>query len=59
MTESIDGVALAKYDAMCRAAIAEAHAIDEVKGIKDSAVALETYAKQANNFELRQKAAEI
>jgi len=59
MTDSTDGIAFAKYDAMCRAAIAEAHAIDEVKGIRDSAVARETYAKQAHNFELEQKAAEI
>jgi len=40
-------------------AIAEAHAIDKVRGIRDRPVALEPYAKQANNFELRQKAAEI
>ena len=59
MTESTDGVALAKYDAMRHAAIAEVHAIDEVRGIRDRPVALETYAKRANNFELRQRAAEI
>ena len=34
---------LVRYDAMC-AAIAEAHAIDEVKDLRDKAAALQAYA---------------
>lgn len=49
---------LVRYDAMCRA-IAEAHAIDEVKDIRDKAMAIEHYAKQAKNTEAETKACEI
>jgi hypothetical protein len=40
-------------------AIAECHAIDEVKDIRDKAMALELYAKQARNTDAERKASEI
>ena len=49
---------LVKYDAMCRA-IEAAHAVDEVKDIRDRAVALEHYARQAQNTDAERHAAEI
>ena len=49
---------LVKYDAMCRA-IEAAHAVDEVKDIRDRAVALEHYARQAQNIDAERHAAEI
>jgi hypothetical protein len=49
---------LVRYDAMCRA-IAEAHAVDEVKDIHDKAVALEAYARQAQNTDAEREATEI
>ena len=49
---------LVRYDSMCRA-IAEAYEVDEVKDIRDKALALEVYARQARNIEADQQACEI
>jgi hypothetical protein len=49
---------LARYDAMCRA-IEAAYKVDEVKDIRDQAIALETYARQAHNVEAERQACEI
>ena len=50
--------ALVRYDAMCRA-IEAAHEIDEVQDIRDQALALEYYARQAVNTDAERKAIEI
>ncbi|WP_233867251.1 hypothetical protein [Paraburkholderia adhaesiva] len=47
-----------RYQSMCRA-IAECHAVDEIKALHDQALALEIYARQAQNFEAERKATEI
>jgi hypothetical protein len=52
------GTELVRYDAMCRA-IAEAYSVDEVKDIRDKAVAIAAYAKQANNHEAELQAIQI
>lgn len=49
---------LIRYDAMCRA-IADTYELDEVKEIRDRAIALEAYARQARNLEAEERCKEI
>lgn len=51
-------IALPRYEEMCRA-IAEAYQTDEVKEIRDKAMALEAYFRQAKNTEAERRACEI
>lgn len=49
---------LVQYDAMCRA-IDACYQVDEVKAIRDKALAIEMYAMQAKNIEAERRAVEI
>src|SRR6516165_12216901 len=50
--------ALMRYDA-ARRALAEARSVDEVKDIRDQAVAMAEYARRANNHEMEADAVAI
>src|SRR5437899_7733660 len=49
---------LVRYDAACRAVAAAKH-IDEAKAIRDKAIAMAAYARQAKNKDLEADAVEI
>ena len=51
-------VKLVRYDAACKA-LAAARNIDEVKSIRDKAVAIEAYARQCKNKDMEADAFEI
>jgi hypothetical protein len=58
MTAIEEPVQLVRYDAMVRA-IDAAYAVDEVKDIRDKALALQVYAHQAQNHEAERQASRI
>ena len=49
---------LARYDAMCRA-IDAAYEVDEVKEIRDQALAFEVYSRQAKNIDAERRAVAV
>ena len=49
---------LSRYDAACKA-VADAKSVDEVKSIRDQAVAIQLYARMARDKSLEADAAEI
>lgn len=49
---------LVRYDAACRA-VSECKSVDEAKDIRDKAIAMATYARQAKNRDLEADAVEI
>jgi hypothetical protein len=52
------GNELVRYDAMCQA-IARAYEVDEVKEVRDQAIALEHYLRLAKNVEAERQCCEI